>query len=71
MSKGKASETVQAAQDALKRDVLAALRAFTDQTGLIVPGMDWHVAVALDSDGNLEAADYYATSLSLSTGVDL
>ena len=67
----KASEQVEDAEAKLHAAILAALRRFTNATGLIVPRVTWDTARAIDARGHLEAVEYYGVSSDLASGMTL
>ena len=55
----KPSEQIENAQVELHDSVRKAIESFTEKTGLIVCGVHWEVAFALNESGHTKAVEYY------------
>jgi hypothetical protein len=55
----KTADEIAKARDAMHDQIKAALRGFTQATGLTVYRTQWLVATALGDRGNVRAVEYY------------
>jgi len=62
-------DSIEAAQNQLHSDIIAALDKFTENTGLYVPAMRWEIAKAIDCNGRAYFAKYWNIKSDLSTGM--
>ena len=64
----KPSEQIEDAQHKLHDAILAALAAFSEETGLSVPSASWTVTRAMDANGHTQQVAYHGVRADLASG---